>query len=217
MLSLYYTETEKMRKRGTGDFNESTIYLPVSVSPIPEGPFSNREKFRFILHGTKVLCFVFSLFAFSAFSQAGHSPFGSGYFTSLESAAKNLEKVTALNLYDKGLSAFPQEIFSMHHLELLDLSHNNISVIPERISELKKLQSFYINHNNIADFPDALMQMKSLRILYIQANPLNDKKDIHKKIPLNLEKLESGNPASDFVSPKPEFNKPDSNSVENQK
>lgn len=167
---------------------------------------------KFNFRDSMSLCFVFSLFLYSAFSQerTNHSPYGSGYFINLEPATKNPEKVIALNLYDKRLFSFPEEIFSMPNLEMLDLSHNNISVVPERIAELKKLHSLYINHNNIADLPDALLQMNSLKILYIQHNPLNEKKDIANKIPVKLDKLESGNPPADFIAPKPEFSKPDS-------
>jgi Leucine-rich repeat (LRR) protein len=124
-----------------------------------------------------------------------------GYYENLELASKNAEKVIHLNLYDQKISVFPEQIFKMYNLKILDLSHNNLTYIPGRIKELKNLQELYINHNKIEDLPASLAEMNTIWKLYIQANPLNEKNDIQKKIPKSVTKLESGNPPKDFIQP----------------
>jgi len=72
-------------------------------------------------------------------------------FTDLETAIRNPTLVMDLNLSNRNLSVFPQEILQFKSLQLLDLSQNQIQQIPDEIRHMDKLVSVNLSGNPIAD------------------------------------------------------------------
>jgi Leucine-rich repeat (LRR) protein len=94
------------------------------------------------------------------------------WFTSLEDAMREPEKVYKLNLKGQKLKQFPEEIFQLPNLHLLDLSDNKIKIIPDRINELVYLKSLNLTDNKIRFLPKNLQYLSQLTSLYLGSNKL---------------------------------------------
>jgi Leucine-rich repeat (LRR) protein len=78
--------------------------------------------------------------------------------------------ITKLNLSNKNLTQFPNEILALTDLEYLDLSNNNLTDIPSGISKLKKLKYLSLNNNSIDSIPVSLFTINSLELLKLEYN-----------------------------------------------
>jgi internalin A len=61
---------------------------------------------------------------------------------------------TRMDLSGRGLSKFPNDLYSLVSLEELDLSGNNISTVESDISKLLNLRSLNLSGNAIASLPE---------------------------------------------------------------
>lgn len=72
-------------------------------------------------------------------------------FYALEEAKLKSDLVEELDLSNKQLNKFPDEILQFRNLKFLTLSHNDIHEIPNEINKLHKLIGLDLSHNPISD------------------------------------------------------------------
>jgi Leucine-rich repeat (LRR) protein len=84
-------------------------------------------------------------------------------------------KDTKLDLSNKGISYFPNEIFALEQLEILILSGNQLTSIDTRIENLTNLKILDVSNNSIMDLPIELIKLTSLQALSVSGNPLYNK------------------------------------------
>ncbi|WP_414545432.1 COR domain-containing protein [Nostoc sp. CCY0012] len=83
------------------------------------------------------------------------------------------DKVTKLNLYDKGLTTLPPEIGQLTNLRSLDLSGNQLSSLPPEIVQLINLQALDLRGHQMRSLPPEIVQLVNLRSLYLSFNQLS--------------------------------------------
>ena len=93
-----------------------------------------------------------------------------GYFTSLQEAVKDPEKVEVLVLKGRRLDSIPSVIFQMKNLIHLDLSRNRIDSIPPAIGLLSRLTVLELSNNRLEALPDEIGRLKELRTLRLNRN-----------------------------------------------
>lgn len=133
------------------------------------------------LKAMKNLMFLIGIFAASIFyAQAqtevviGEEVFSGNWFSDLDEASKEPEKVIYLDLSLQKLKTFPSEILKFTNLEKLYLPYNYYPSIPDEIAVLDKVKeldisgSYYMNHLPI----EGLKGMKSLEKIMISDNKL---------------------------------------------
>ncbi|TVR80983.1 MAG: hypothetical protein EA412_03960 [Chitinophagaceae bacterium] len=125
--------------------------------------------------------FLLSLFTFlsvNTFAQYdGESlqdlMFTENWFTDIEEAAKNPEKVWYLDLGLQKKRNFPEEIFTFKNLKRLYLAYNYYDKIPDQIAELQNLEILDLSGNYyLNNLPDGLWELKNLETLIIKDNRL---------------------------------------------
>lgn len=111
------------------------------------------------------LTFMYSL----VLAQNAKEPFlvGLKEFRSLSDALAQPDSVEYLNLKQKKLKEFPNEILTFKNLKALSLRSNKISIIPEEIAKLSKLEYLDLGTNPFEVFPVSVLQLSSLRILML--------------------------------------------------
>lgn len=126
----------------------------------------------------QVITFCFLLLAFRGVAQESLiASDTTQLYTSLESAAKNPEKVYKLKLQRSDLREFPKEILKMTNLRELDLSKNKIKEIPEEIGTLKNLVYFNMSKNRLVSVPKGIGQLTNLRTLILNQNEIDSLPD----------------------------------------
>ncbi len=86
--------------------------------------------------------------------------------------AKQIEKITVLNLSGLGLQAIPPHITVFSNLQMLFLQNNKIEVIPEAIGNLRDLHTLSLDNNKIKVIPEAIGNLINLEELYLQNNEI---------------------------------------------
>jgi len=130
---------------------------------------------------------------------------------------KEDEQITAISLYNCGLTAFPSELLKLHtlkylalrrnsiknlfnqigfltNLEYFDLRINKLQKLPTSIGLLTNLKTLNLSSNHLIELPDSIGNLKSLKVLNLKNNKL-------KSLPsslLQLEKLEKLNVKANF-------------------
>ena len=84
-------------------------------------------------------------------------------------------KDTKLDLSGKGISYVPNEVFSLEHLEILNLGNNQLTGIDGKIENLINLKILDISNNSIMDLPLELTKLSKLQVLNVSGNPLYNK------------------------------------------
>ena len=86
---------------------------------------------------------------------------------------KIYQALEAANLSNQGLVEVPQEIFSMTHLQQLNLSNNELSgSLPAEIRQLQNLLSLDLSNNEFTGVPAEIGQLQNLQILNLANNNL---------------------------------------------
>lgn len=96
-------------------------------------------------------------------------------YRNLKKAVKHKDQVEAIFLTSKDLEVFPEEIFEMKNLKIINLTNNAISSIPEGISELKHLEKLDMMKNNLNELPLSIFEMKTLKRVNVGYNNIYDK------------------------------------------
>ena len=82
------------------------------------------------------------------------------------------------------LQLIPEQISSLHFLEILDLNNNNIENIPNSIGALDNLKYLNLSNNNIRALPDSIGSLISLEYLNLSGNNISE-------LPKSFTKLKS--------------------------
>ncbi|MEJ6484218.1 COR domain-containing protein [Nostoc punctiforme UO1] len=98
----------------------------------------------------------------------------------IEQAVK--DKVTKLDLSDKGLTTLPPEFEKLTNLQSLDLSSNQLSSLPPEFEKLTNLQSLDLSSNQLSSLPPEFEKLTNLQSLYLGSNQLSS-------LPPEFEKL----------------------------
>ena len=94
-------------------------------------------------------------------------------FYNLDQAIQNAAVAEELTLHNRGLTAFPEEIFQLRHLKVLALSSNSINHIPAEIARLVNLESLDLRDNQIHEFPQSIRELGHLRKIDLSKNVLD--------------------------------------------
>ena len=100
--------------------------------------------------------------------------FSDNWFSDLEKAKQNPDKVLYLDLALRKLKTFPKEILTFKNVERLYLSVNYWSNIPDDIGTLSKLKIIDISSNYYLNYlpKEGLSGLKNLELLIIKDNKL---------------------------------------------
>lgn len=81
-------------------------------------------------------------------------------------------RLTELDLSNKGLQEFPKTILDLCGLKSLKLNNNAISTIPESICRLTELETLEINECQLTALPESIGSLSKLRRLSLTGNKL---------------------------------------------
>lgn len=84
------------------------------------------------------------------------------------------ERVTYLDLSNRGLSYFPETICKLRGLKNLLIGVNGIEVLPESIGRLRKLEQLYLGYNRLKTLPESFDKLTRLEDLELSGNPLGN-------------------------------------------
>ena len=92
--------------------------------------------------------------------------------TTVEDALKRPEAVRNLDLFNRNLPAFPQEILTLSNLERLSLRRNALGDLPATIARLPHLKWLDLGESKLTNAPSALSELPDLSVLYLNDNQL---------------------------------------------
>jgi hypothetical protein len=134
----------------------------------------------------------------------------------IEIKGKTKKQVTKLNLSNRNLTSFPENIFEFSNLTKLVLSNNRIKAIPAEILKLKKLRMLDLSNNEIKVLQSAVFKLPKLRVLNVYGNQIKKfpkqvfeshlEKIIVGKNQMNNEELERMSLLFDVVADKSQVN-----------
>jgi internalin A len=81
-------------------------------------------------------------------------------------------RTTQLSLAHLNLTAIPDSLTELSHLQHLSLNGNQIDSIPDSIAELSALQSLDLSGNEIKSIPDSIFRLSQLRTLDLSGNAI---------------------------------------------
>ncbi|MEO1396580.1 MAG: COR domain-containing protein [Cyanobacteria bacterium J06634_5] len=82
------------------------------------------------------------------------------------------EKVSELDLSDKGLTELPVELFQLQNLTQLDLSSNQLTSVPKELGQLQNLIQLNLSSNQLTSVPKELGWLQNLTQLRLYRNRL---------------------------------------------
>lgn len=94
-----------------------------------------------------------------------------------ESVARRIEEAreigsTALYLSHCNLTSIPEEVFTLEHLQHLDLRNNRLIFLPREIALLKELKGLYLNCNRLRELPEEVAAPPKIQVLKLDGNRL---------------------------------------------
>lgn len=107
-----------------------------------------------------------------------------GYFTNLDSAFENVEKVYYIDVSKKDLRVISDDFTKFKNIQILQLFSCNIESITEKIGELENLERINLSFNSIKTIPLSIISLKKLKILDLSHNQIQ-------KLPKEVYELES--------------------------
>lgn len=91
----------------------------------------------------------------------------------IEIPGKTLKQITKLDLSNKDLVEFPEDLFECINLRKLILSHNKLTYIPKKINVLKKLKVLDLSYNRISTIYANVYKLPKLTTLNVSNNELS--------------------------------------------
>ena len=119
-------------------------------------------------------------------------------YTDLQQALAHPDSVYKLTLKGKKLTEIPPEVFTLHNLQVLNLSKNRITVIPPGIANLKNLQELDLSNNRLTNLPPQIGELRYLNKLKLNKNVITALPPEMGSL-INLEVLEMWNNELDTV------------------
>lgn len=95
------------------------------------------------------------------------------WYTSLEEALMEPEKVYKLKLRNQKIRKLPPEIGMLNNLQILDVSRNRIEELPPEIGKLKHLEELNLFKNRLRFLPKDFRRLNRLNKLYMGRNRLS--------------------------------------------
>jgi leucine-rich repeat protein SHOC2 len=92
--------------------------------------------------------------------------------TMLPDSIGNLTDLTSLNLYGNSLTSLPESIGKLSKLVELSLGTNQLTSLPISISKLTRLVSLALSRNQFTTLPDRIADLSNLTRLYLNDNQL---------------------------------------------
>lgn len=86
---------------------------------------------------------------------------------------KTLKQITKLDLSNKDLVEFPEDLFKCTNLRKLILSHNKLTHIPKQINVLKKLKVLDLSYNSLTAIYANVYKLPKLTTLNVSNNNLS--------------------------------------------
>lgn len=118
--------------------------------------------------------------------------FSENWFSDLDEAVAQADKVYYLDLSLQKKREFPEQIFQFKNLQKLFLSYNYYASIPDRIGELHNLRLLDLSGNYYMNtLPEGLWELQSLERLIIED---------HKLIPSTIEEARKKLPHTKIIT-----------------
>ena len=80
---------------------------------------------------------------------------------------------TSLEISNRNISNWPQDLFKIKSLEKLNLSGNSLTQIPGSIQELENLVHLDLSCNSISSISQEILSLPNLEFLNLEGNPIN--------------------------------------------
>lgn len=103
-----------------------------------------------------------------------------GGLSTLPPSFEKLKNLKELDLRVNPLVTFPEVIFKLVNLSILNLADCSLSGIPQQISMLKNLEELFLD-NNIIEMNDTILELSKLRSLVLSNNRIKDISNLHLK------------------------------------
>ena len=95
-------------------------------------------------------------------------------YKSLEEALAEPDKVYKLNLAEKKLTALPEDLFKLKHLQRLRLAFNrDLTSLDPRIGSLKNLQYISLHSCGLTTLPKEIGKLPNLETLIVESNKIS--------------------------------------------
>ncbi|OJJ23917.1 hypothetical protein BKI52_06085 [marine bacterium AO1-C] len=95
-------------------------------------------------------------------------------YKSLEEALAEPDKVYKLNLAEKKLTALPEDLFKLKHLQRLRLAFNrDLKTLDPRIGSLKNLQYISLHSCGLTTLPKEIGKLPNLETLIVESNKIS--------------------------------------------
>ena len=147
----------------------SIILRNVIIVNLPSDRIKYMKRALFFL---LIIFFVFS----NGYAQGTNEPINwdqlkmEPWYTDMDSALQNPDKVYKLSLTGQGIKTLSPEIGRLKNLQILNLNDNRLKVLPAEIGDLRNLQVLSLYNNNLRYIPDEFRKLKSLEVLYLGSN-----------------------------------------------
>lgn len=96
------------------------------------------------------------------------------WYTSLDEALLNPDKVYKLSLEGKKLDTLPPDIVKLKNLQMLNVNRNKLTTLPSEIGKLTNLQFISAYRNKLNYLPADMANLKNIETLYLGRNRLAD-------------------------------------------
>ena len=104
------------------------------------------------------------------------------------SRSVNLPTCRNLRLRGSQLTAVPESIGRLIHLQMVELTSNQLTALPESIGRLMQLRELYLNSNQLTALPESIGHLSQLQELRLDYNQLTALPESMEKL-IHLEKL----------------------------
>jgi Leucine-rich repeat (LRR) protein len=94
--------------------------------------------------------------------------------TTVEEALKQPDTLRNLDLFNRGLPAFPTEILGLKNLERLSLRRNTVVTVPDTLASLTRLKWLDLGECGLTQLTPALGTLPNLSALYVNDNALTE-------------------------------------------
>jgi len=89
--------------------------------------------------------------------------------------------LTAIVLAGIGITTFPEQLYNVINLKVINLNDNNLTEIPINIRLFDQLKELYLRNNSIRIIPDEINQLYNLEILRLSYNHISNLENLNLK------------------------------------